>query len=791
MHIINQSGVQPENSKNIVTVNQLWQRYISYWPLFIVLILIAVGCAKFYTWYAIPVYESNARILINDEKKGAEDSKEREVFNTLNNKKIIENEMEVVQSRTLIDNVAKQLYLNVPVYKRDRLQNISAYTISPIRIETSDTVFAEHPKEVFFSVNKDASEVTIEGNVYSLNTWVNTEYGNLRFVRNNKFRGTLTTSDKLLFTVVDPKKITKDIQDRLQVSSSSKLSSILILSFKDPVAVRGEEFLNALINEYNNSILLDKSQLAKNTLAFVNARLNEVTGDLNGIEQKSQLYKSGNSAIDIGTQGRLYLENVSLNDQKLSEINIHLAVLNQVQDFALSNNNKGAIVPSTLGINDPMLTKLLNTLSESEMEYERLRTTEGPNYPTVIALNDQIARLKPAIVQNIQSQRKSLEASKSNLLSTNNVYSRDLQTIPEKEKELIGINREKGIKYSTYAFLLQKREETALAYSSVVPDNRLVDNAQSSIKPVSPSNKQVYIICLLAALLLSVGIITAKDSFNNKVLYRQEIETLTRRPIVGEIIFDKTKAPFVVGDGKETFIAEQFRQLRVAFTFLKKDVRKKKILVTSSIAGEGKSFISLNLALTMALTNKRVAIIELDLINSNISNKFNIKDNLGVTDYLMGKASVKDIITSTDINSNLFLISAGTPIKNSSELLTNGKIEDLLISLEEEFDYIVIDTAPVNLVTDAYILSPLCDITLYVVRHNYTAKVFVQRIDSNNKINRLHNIAIVFNGIKARGFGTKSYGFGYGYGYSYNEKRPKSLKVISAKIGAGKKSIVG
>lgn len=791
MHIINNSGSQSDSSKNIVTLNQLWQRYITYWPLFIILIILAIACANFYTWYAIPVYESNTRILINDEKKGAEDSKEREVFNTLNTKKIIENEMEVIQSRTLIDNVSKKLYLNVPVFQKDRFQNISAYNTSPIKIESNDSVFSEHPQEIIFSVNKDVSVISIEGKEYGVNTWVKTAHGNLKFIRNNRYTGTVPTRNEWMFTVVDPKKITKNIQDHLQVSSSSKLSSILILSFKDAVPLRGEEFLNALISEYNNSILLDKSQLAKNTLAFVNARLSEVTGDLNGIEQKSQQYKSGNSAIDIGTQGRLYLENVSSNDQKLSEINIQLAVLDQVQNFALSNNNKGAIVPSTLGINDPMLTQLLNKLSESEMEYERLRTTEGPNYPTVVALNDQMAKLKPAIVQNIQSQRKSLEASKINLLSTNTVYSRDLQTIPEKEKELIEINREKGIKYSTYAFLLQKREETALAYSSVVPDNRLVDNAQSSIIPVSPNSKQVYAICVLAALVISISIITAKDSFNNKVLYRQEIESLTRRPIVGEIIYDKSKSALVVGDGKETFIAEQFRQLRVAFTFLKKEVKKNKILITSSIAGEGKSFISLNLALTIALTNKRVAILELDLINSSISEKLNVKDNKGITDYLSGDANVKDIITQTEINANLYLISAGTPVKNSSELLTNGKIETLIASLEEQFDYIVIDTAPVTLVTDAYILSPLCDITLYVVRHNYTAKVFVQRIDGNNKINRLHNIAIVFNGIKARGFGTKSYGFGYGYGYSYNEKRPKKIRVITAKLERDKKIITG
>lgn len=789
MHVTNNTGSQVGNSKHIIPFNQLWQRYITYWPLFVLLIAVAIAAAQFYSWYAIPYYETTSKILINDEKKGAEDSKEREVFNTLNNKKIIENEMEVVQSRTQINVVAKKLYLNIPVFQKERFQFISAYNTSPVNIESKDSNLVYSTKEIPLTVDNDKAIVEIGGKEYPFNQFVATDYGTLKFVTNTNYKKDVLSKNEFYFKIVNPKIITADIQERIKVASSSKLSSILTLSFKDAVPERGEDILNGLISEYNNAILVDKNELAKNTLAFVDERLNNVTNDLNVIEQKSQQYKSGNSAIDISTQGRLYLENVSSNDQKLSEINMQLAVLDQVQSFALSNNNKGAIVPSTLGINDAILTQLLNKLYESELEYEKLKNTEAPNYPSVVALSDQIAKLKPAIVQNIQSQRKSLEASKLNLLGTNNSYSKGLETIPQKEKELIEINREKGIKYNTYSFLLQKREETALAHSSAMPDNRLIDTAQSSVKPVSPNNKVVYGICIVIALLISIAIITAKETFNNKILYRQEIEAFTQKPIVGEIIFEKSKNPFVVGDGKVSFIAEQFRQLRVALAFLKKDVKKKKILVTSSIAGEGKSFISLNLALTVALTNKRVVLLELDLINASISDKFNIKNNLGISDYLLGNATMQQIVMPTKTNENLFIISAGTTVKNSSELLTNGQIDGLIAKLEVDFDYIIIDTAPVNLVTDAYILSPLCDLTLYVVRHNYTAKVFIQRIDDNNKINRLHNIVIVFNGIKARGFGTKGYGFGYGYGYAYNEKRPKQTRVVKAETSDRKQSV--
>ncbi len=609
--------------------------------------------------------------------------------------------------------------------------------------------------------------VIVNNNQYPLNAWVNTQYGVLRFVANPRYTG--ATTKNLYFSLVNPKNIMVDIQNNLKVVSASKLSTILSLGILDEVPERGEDILNELLAAYDKAILDDKNMLAANTLTFVEERLSSVGKDLANIEQKVQRYKATEGAIDISTQGRLFLENVSSNDQRLGQLNMQMAVLNKVEEYVHANNNQGGIIPSTLGINDESLSLLVNRLSDAETKYENLKKTVGVNNSSMLALKDQIDKLKPDIMENLKSQKSNIEASKTNLSSTNNQYSSVLQTIPKKERELIDISREQTLKNEIYTFLSKKREETALAHASTVSDSRVVDKAQSSILPVSPKKRVVYLAALTLALFVGIGGVTAKEKFVSTILFRNEIEDLTSFPIIGEISNEKSQETIVTGTGKRTFIAEQFRELRIALNFFKGSSKKRKILVTSTIAGEGKSFIATNLALSFALTGKKVVLLELDLNRPRLSINLNINNDKGISDYLLGTKDPEEIIRRTDTHENLFIIPSGPLPDNPSELLMNGKIEDLLDFLNGIFDYIIVDIAPVGPVTDAYVLSPLCDVTLYVIRHKYTPKIFVERLDENNKIKKLKNIALVFNGILPRGFGKNNYGYGYGYGHEYNQ----------------------
>ena len=762
-----------QHSSNLLS--QAIFRFTPYWPLFLLLVILGIGCAWAYLKYATPMYETTATLLIKDEKKGAVESKTIESLDQLSTKKIIENEMEVIQSATLIEQVVRHLNLYAPVSQEKKFKDVTAFSSSPIQVQLASLENMVPVNKVHFRFNKSNLTVNIDGESYPVNTWINTKSGKLKFILKTPAKD--FSQEEFYFSFVSPKSVISSIRQRLKVSTSNKMTSIINLSLVDDDPNRGEAILNELVATYSKANIQDKNILADNTMAFIDERLKSVEQDLNNIEKKIQRYKSQSNAVDIGTQGRLFLENVSNNDQKLSDINMQLAVLGEVEHYVNSGNNAIGVVPSTLGISDPTLSNLVEKLYTSELEYENLKKTTGENSPSMIAVVDRIARIKPSIVNNIQSQRASLNASRKNLSATNGAYFSGLRTIPQKERELIDINREQSIKNGIYTFLLQKKEETALSYASTVSDSRVIDKAQSSDRPVSPKKKVVYLASVLISLLCGVMFVFARESFSRKIMFRHEIEKFSDLPIIAEIGIEKSRNTVVIEDGKKTFLAEQFRRLRMALTYMGVSSSQKKVLVTSSVSGEGKSFVAINLALTLALTNKKVVLLDFDLNNPSMSKNLQLPERTGITEYLNGESSIAEIIHPSDLNSNLHIISTGKLPGNPTELILNGRAKELINHLDSLYDYIIIDTAPVMPVTDAYVISQLCDTTLYVVRHNFTQKVFIERLDVNNRINSLKNVAIVFNAVTPRGIGNSSYGYGYGYGYLYENK--DSRKRIS------------
>ncbi|OQP63402.1 hypothetical protein A3860_23950 [Niastella vici] len=809
MQVTHKNGLEMESRET--SFNQLWNRYASYWPWFVFLLLLAIGGACLYMRYSIPQYESTARLLIKDEKKGVEDSKGLESLNLISTKKILENEMEVLQSRTLVKEVVNNLELYAPVYEERRIHSwlesnkwlsnnalanwftkkgvapggLPAYTTSPVIIKAKSPDSLTETKKVPFGYNKEEKKVVIGTDSYPINEWVQTPYGTLQFMPNPRLKDSAyVPAGQFYFTLQEPKKVIANIQDRLVIASASKLSSILNLTIQDEVPERGEDILNELLTQYNVAMLKDKNTLAANTLRFVEDRLNHVSRDLTGIEHKIEQYKSSQAAVDVSEQGKLFLENVSANDQKLGEIDMKLAALDQVERYVKQKDNNSSIAPSTLGVSDPVLSNMLDKLYELELEYEKKKGTTGEGNPLMSSVTDQINRIKPGILENIQNQRRGLQASRGNLASTNNSYTSVLQTIPKKERDLIEISRQQSTMQSIYAFLLQKKEETALSYAANVSDSRVVDRASTTVKPVSPKAPIVFAIAVITALAIGVVWITLKEIFNKKIMYRQDIERLTSHPVIAEISIDKSKNPVVIGGpNSRSFVAEQFRKLRVALNYLGVNTTNKKVLVTSSIAGEGKSFIATNLALSMALTGKKVVLLEMDLHSPAISEYLNINSEVGISNYLLGTREPEEIIKRSDVNDNLFIIPAGPLSANPTEILMNNRLPELLTYLDGIFDYIIIDTAPVGPVTDAYIISPYCDATLYVIRHRHTPKIMVEQIDKISKVNSLKNMAIVFNGIRPKGFGRHHYGYGYGYGdgYAYKENRKMKKQKTSFK----------
>lgn len=769
-----------EKEENMM--QQFVSKYLPYWPLFVLSALLAILSAYIYLRYATPVYEADATIIIKDDKKGNEESKLVESLDQISSKKIVENEIEILQSRRLMENVVRTLGLYAPVYEKGDVHDVLAYTQSPISIVAPFPDSLPSIPKINLNLAKNNDQVILNNTYkYPINTIVSTPFGKLKFIPNKYYSKSVASDRQLYFSLSSAKAKAPGYLGGLKADAASKLSSVVDLSYRDIDPKRAEDILNQLIDAYQQSANDEKNLLAENTLSFVNERLGIVSHDLDSIEKQIQQYKAENRAVDISTQGQLFLQNVSANDQKLGEVNTQIAVLDNVENFVKSNaNSKSGIVPSTLGINDPMLSQLIDKLYTTELQYDQLKKTVGENNPTLVALADQINKIKPGILSNIKSQRQSLNATRQNITNTNGTYNSLLQNVPQKERQLLDISREQQIKTNLYAFLLQKREESEISYASAASNSRVVDYAQAGLNPVSPKNKLIYIASVVFFLGLCGAFIFIKEFLTGKVLYRNEIESLTSIPIIGEIAFNKSKEDIVIEKGRRSFIAEEFRKLRISLSFLGIDSFHKKILITSSISGEGKSFISSNLAISLSLTGKKVVLVDMDLNNPTIDKILKITREDGVAEFLEGERDPEQIIKHVKEHENLFFISAGAVLpENPSELLSNGKVIELINYLENIFDVVLIDTSPIVLVTDGYLLTGLCDATLYVVRHKYTPKMLIKRLDDNGHVNPINNPAIIFNGVKMRGFFKNNYGYGYDYVYGNQENRNESKRPVA------------
>src|SRR5690242_8931637 len=723
-------NIKQEDEESLL--QQFASKYFPYWSWFLLALIISLGGAYAYLKFAIPLYEAKAAILIKDQTKGNEESKMAASLNLISSNVIVENEVEVLQSYSLMKKVVEALNLYAPVFAEGKLHPISGYNISPvfIQVPTPDSIrqfnspdSIKKYNKIYFSYDAYTRSVILGKTRFPINKYLNTPYGTLKFIENNNWHNRQEkTGTRFYFTLINPSSIVSGLLASLKVESAGKLSSIINLSYKDPVAERAQDILGELISTYRQSEINDKDTLAKNTLVFVENRLRLAGNDLDSIENKIQQYKSGKGAVDISTQGQLYLQNVSINDQKLSEVNTQLSVLKQLEKFVTNKETAAGIVPSTLGISDPVLSELINKLYTSQLQYEKLRRTVGENNPTLLSIKDQINKIKPNIIENIQSQQQSLIAEKQNIYETNGNYNSILQGVPEKERELLDISREQQIKSNIYGFLLQKREESALSYASTVSSNRVVDEAHFLPDPVSPKKMEVYLIALVGCVGLTMAAISLKESWLGKVQYRSEVESRTTIPIIAEIEYSRARKPVVITSGKRSFLSEQFRKLRISLSFLGIDKHHKKILIVSSIPGEGKSFIATNLAVSICHTGKQVILVDIDLNSPSLSTFLNAFPQDGLIDFLRGQKEPGEIINRIPEHENLFFISAGTIPQAQSELLSTEKAKELLDYLENIFDVEIVDTSPVGLVNDGYILTRLCDATLYVIRQNYTPK---------------------------------------------------------------------
>lgn len=770
-----------EEESNDFNLKEILFKYLAYWPWFLASLLLSISCAFIYLRYQTPIYIIETSVLIKDSKNSSSQSDLLKELDMFSSNKVVDNEIEILKSYTLMEKVVKKLNLHVSYQTKGKFKKNDIYTQSPIHVKVLNADNSRFGSMVLKVI--DGKTLELDGKIINPSHKINTPYGLLKF----NLTGKNLNIKELIITINSIEDIAESYANRIKIAPSSKMSSVLSLTIEDAQPLRGEDILNTLIEVYNDAGLEDKNKVTANTLRFIDNRLVLISGDLIEVEKSVENYKSRQGITDITSESELFLESVKENDNQLNQLKIQQSVLNNIDLYIRNKQNRPGTAPATLGISDPILLGLIQTLSELESKRTQAISIVKEDNPMVKVLDDQILEAKSSLKENIQSLQRSLAITRQQLENQNNRMEGLIKSVPGKERALVDISRQQAIKNNLYIYLLQKREETALSYASEVSDSRIINTARAAKSPVKPVSKNIYSIFALLGFAIPFALIYIIDLLNDKVKSRKDIEKATKVPIIGEISNADHDEALVVSNLGRTVMAEQIRALRTNMSFLNPGKELRTILFTSSISGEGKSFISLNLGASLAMTGKKTIILELDMRKPKLHVVLKMENNKGLSNYLIGKVELKDIIREIPGQENYYIISCGPIPPNPAELLLNGRLKELFTDLKKDFDYVIIDAPPVGVVTDAQILEQEADATLFVIRHDYTPKERLKMIDNLYRERKFKNLNLVFNGIKEGG----KYGYSYGYGYGYYEQKNGKENKLTMAINGIKKQLNG
>ena len=757
--------------QEITIFQELFYKYLPYWYVFLILLIASTITAYLYLSTATPLYEAHASILVKDQKRGQEESKMEDAFNVFSQKNILENEIEIIRSNALLNEVVTQLHLNTPVFVESGWLGkkvMNAYYASPVLVEFRENGLKINEDKIYYKVLEGGQgmRISINGEIYPIEQWVITQWGELYFSKNPKYNKlAMLEKSKLFFKLIPIGKATIDLGEMLKVTATSKQASVVMLRIRDEIPKRGEAILSEIINVYNTYSIRKKNETATATLKFIDQRLAKVENELDSVEKGIQNYRNRTGMVDVNGQSGQYLRNIEQNDLQQNKMKLQMTMLGEVANSINNNAESGDLTASIISTGDPELAQLLAQLRSKILDYERLKKTTAINNPIIQSLTDEISKIKYTINENIKNQQNNIKAGQNYLSNISGQYYSQLNSVPLKERKLVEVSRQRNIKSDIYSYLLQKKEEAAYALKSTLPDSFIVEYPTSSEKPVSPQKPFIAALALLMPLVLGVSAIGFKDKISGKVMFRSEITQITNIPVIGEVIYDPRASNIIDQTRSRSFVNEQFRQIRTSLRHSERILGGvHRLMVTSSIEGEGKSFVAGNIAVSIANTGKKVVLIELDLYQPKLFDMLDSDLELGVTDYLLGNATKDKIIGATTIK-NLYFVSAGNLIESPSELLLSEKLASFLNELDEEFDVLIIDTPPVKPISDAYEIAAMCNYVIFVVRHDFTPRANIRMVEEEFTAHQINNVGIVFNGVKKRGQGKFSYGYGYGYGF--------------------------
>jgi tyrosine-protein kinase Etk/Wzc len=764
----NKSPIQKNNTHSEgVNMEHLLSRFRRFWYVFILVPLFMTALAWLFLRYQTPIYEVKNAVLIKDDKNkqgiSTSDILSKEFLHDGNNK-MLNDEISIMTSQTVLEEVARRLHLDRTVYLRGQIHSTELYgNDNPIHIDGYSLKDTTKVFKASLDVKDSHSfQLTFEDGTQQegdFDTTISNIYGNFLISKSQ----TGKYADKTKFKIVckSIEKTAKDLREDIRIEMPKKESNLLEPIMKCAIPEKAKNILHDIVIVYNKNNIEDKNEVSKNTLNFIESRISSLTGELNGVEQHVEQYKTregitsdGNS--DIGFMfGRL-----SEYDGELVKMEVQNSLLNSIEGILKKNDNSFELLPTNLELKSTGLQGQIVDYNRMVLERNRLLKVAGENHPSLKTLTDDLKNVKVAIIGNISRVKDENNALLVETKSKNTKMTDKLVSTPRKERQLTEIKRQQNIKEGLYLFLLQKQEETAISIAGALTDARVVDRPIVGDAPLSTKQPLVYAVAIFLGLLLGSAYAILQDFLTNTVQNEDDITAQTDMPILGKIPFCTAKNNLVIEAGNRTAVAEMFRLLRTDLQYALQDNNllknanglKKKgqvVMVTCTGSGEGKSFISLNLGMSLAIAEKKTVVIGLDLRRPKISEYLSIpKDKKGISDYLTIGMHPEDIILKSEKNKDLFFIPSGYLANNPSELIMSPRMGDLFAYLKDNFEYIVIDTPPVGLVSDAFLLKPFVDMTLYVIRYGRTKRIQLSTVNRLFEGKKLSNPNIVFNGVK-------------------------------------------
>ena len=804
---------QREADDEKIDIQEVLFKYIIHWPWFVGAVLVCLIGAWIYLRMATPVYNISATVLIKDDKKGGNTGgmaglEELGLSGLISSSQNIDNELEVLRSKTLVKEVVNQLNLYVSYTDEDEFPSKNMYKTSPVIVSLTpqEAEKLSDPMIVEMSLYPQGSldvGVTIGDKEYQkhfekLPAVFPMDEGTLAFFqspdslmakKDTTEESSVQNVRRITAKINSPMKVARVYCENLTIEPTSKTTSVAVISLKNSSLQRGQDFINQLLEMYNRNTNNDKNEIAQKTAEFIDERIDIISKELGNTEANLENFKRNAGITDLTSEAQIALTGNAEYEKKRVENRTQISLLEDLRKYIRGNEYE--VLPSNVGLQDAALVATIERYNEMLVERKRLLRTSTENNPAIVNLDTSIRAMKSNVQATLDGTLQGMLITKADLDREANRFSRRISDAPGQERQFVSIARQQEIKAGLYLMLLQKREENAIALAATANNAKIIDEAIADDIPVSPKRKIIYLIALVLGVGIPVGIIYLIGLTKFRLEGRADVEKLTTVPIVGDIPLTDEKnekdGSIAVFENQNNLMSETFRNIRTNLQFMLQN-DKKVILVTSTVSGEGKSFISANLAISLSLLGKKVVIVGLDIRKPGLNKVFRLSTKeKGITLYLANPdTDLMSLVQPSDVNKNLSILPGGTVPPNPTELLARDGLDKAIEILKKNFDYVILDTAPVGMVTDTLLIGRVADLSVYVCRADYTHKVEYTLINELAEEKKLPNICTVINGVDLKrrkygyyyGYGKygKYYGYGkrYGYGYGYGQENNKS-----------------